>query len=262
MTRPVALPIAAFLVVSAIASPLLAKAQDLTGLDPNILRLTVFSTAVGVVVVWAIWRKGLPHPAVTTSRFDKALALAVAAGLAGVAIALALAKIEHAPWGPPNASALGAPLGVVLAVQVLGAAAEEVGWRGLVQPLLETRLAAWISALVTGALFGLGHFYLAFAVPPAAFALFLVSALGMSMILALATVGRSLGARIAIATLLHFLLNMATLFLFSDGDGSVRYFAGLALAFGLSGAFAAIVLARDRRAPSGSAALQGADVAS
>jgi hypothetical protein len=45
-----------------------------------------------------------------------------------------------------------------------------------------------------------------------------------------------------IATLLHYLLNMATLSLFSDGDGSVRYFADLAVAFGICGAVASIPL--------------------
>lgn len=242
MNRPVALPIIVFVIASAVASPLLAKAQDLTGLDANVLRLTVFSTAVGALVVWLVWRKALRSLPVNTSGFDRSLLFAVGACLLAIGIAVALAKFENAPWRGPKAGSLGAPLVVVLIVQLLGAAAEEVGWRGLVQPLLETRLAAWMAALVTGALFGLGHFYLAFGVAPLSFGLFLVSAVAISMILALATLGRSIWERIVIATLLHYLLNMATLFLFSDGDGGVRYFADLAVAFGICGALASIPL--------------------
>ena len=134
----------------------------------------------------------------------------------------------------------------MVVVQIIGATAEEVGWRGLVQPLLETKLAARPAALVTGALFGLGHFYLAFAVSPTSFGLFLVSAIAISMILALATVGRSIGERIAIATGLHFLINMATLGLFADGDSSVLYFTDLALAFGVCGAVATFLLSSAR----------------
>lgn len=247
MPRPVVLPIFAFLVVAGIASPLLAKAQELLGLDPNMLRLTVFSTAVGALVVWSVWRRRLRFPEVTASGLDRSLLLAIAACLLAIGIAWVLAKAEGAPWRPPKTGTLGAPLIVVLVVQLLGAAAEEIGWRGIVQPLLETRVSAAVASLVTGALFALGHFYLAFAVAPAAFGLFVVSAIAMSMILALATLGRSIGERIVIATVLHFLLNMATLFLFADGDGSVRYFGDLAVAFGVCGVFASISIARHGR---------------
>jgi membrane protease YdiL (CAAX protease family) len=246
MARPVALPIIAFLLASAVASPLLAKIQDLTALDPDVLRLTVFSTAIGAAVVWVLWRKGLPYPLVSRSGSDGMLLFAVGACLIGVGIAFGLAKIEGAPWRPPKPGSLGAPLALVMIVQLLGAAAEEVGWRGVVQPLLETRLAPLKAALISGTLFGLGHFYMAFDIAPVSFALFVISAIAMSVILAVATVGRTLGARIVIATFLHYLLNMATLLLFSDGDGSVLYFADLAGAFGVCGVIASIPLIRVR----------------
>ncbi|HZZ33388.1 MAG TPA: CPBP family intramembrane glutamic endopeptidase [Phenylobacterium sp.] len=250
MTRPVTLPIVAFALVSAVASPLLARVQEAVALDLNIIRLTVFSTAVGALGVWAMWRKRLPYPPVMKSGFDDSLFLALAACVAAAGIALGLARLQGAPWGPPKPGSLGAPLALVLVVQTVGAAAEEVGWRGLVQPLLETKVAPVIASLVTGALFGLGHFYLAFGVAPLSFGLFLISAMAMSMILALATVGRSIRERILIATLLHFLLNMATLFLFADGDGSVLYFADLALAFGVCCAVASIPLMQRKAAAS------------
>jgi membrane protease YdiL (CAAX protease family) len=250
MSRSVAVPIVAFLVVSAIASPALAELQGVTGLNPDVLRLTVFSTAVGAAAVWLLWRKRLAYPPTTTFGLGGPILVSIAACLVAGVIVLCLAKVEGAPWRPPGPGALGAPLAVVLAVQLLGAAAEEVGWRGLVQPLLETRLAPWKAALVTGALFGLGHFYLAFAVSAVAFLLFLVGAVALSLILALATVGRSWKSRIAIATLLHFLVNMETFFLFADGDGSVLYFADLAVAFGAGGMVALGFLLRRQAARS------------
>ena len=246
MARRVILPIHGFLVASAIASPLLGLLQDRTGLDPNVLRLTVFSTAVGAGLVGLIWRRRLAYPPTIPRSRGRSLAASVAMCLlAGLAMWL-LARAQDAPWRPPAAGSLGAPLVVVLVVQLLGAAAEEVGWRGLIQPLLETRLAAWQAALITGALFGAGHFYLAFGLSPAAFALFIVSAIAISLILALATVGRGWLGRVAIATALHFLINMQTLFLFADGDGSVRYFADLAAVFGLLGLVALWTITRWR----------------
>lgn len=250
MARPIALPILAFLLVSAVASPLRARVQEAVALDPNVIRLTVFSTAVGALGVWAVWRRRLPYPPVEKSGVDSSLLLALAICLVAMAMAWGLARLQGAPWHPPTPGSLGAPLAVVLIVQLVGAAAEEIGWRGLVQPLMETKIGPLAASLVTGALFGLGHFYLAFGIAPVSFGLFLISAIAISMILALATVGRSLWERVLIATLLYFLFNMATLLLFADGDGSVLYFADLALAFGVCGVVASISLKRRRAATS------------
>jgi len=248
MAGRIVTPIIVFLVVSAVASPALAWLQNLLGLDPNVLRLTVFSTAVGAAVVWLLWRGALPYPAPMLSRPPW---LGVGACLTFAVAMFALARIEGAPWRPPTATALGAPLAVVLITQLLGSAAEEVGWRGLVQPLLEVRLPLWGAMLITGALFGLGHFYLAFAVAPAAFLLFVVSAVAISVIPGLTTAGHPWRRRIVIATSLHFLLNMMTLFLFADGDGSVLYFGDLALASMMAAALAWMLVPRRRTARTG-----------
>lgn len=242
-------PILVFAVVSAFASPILAKLQDVLALNPDVLRLTVFSTAAGAAVVWLIWRKGLAYPPATTTGLTRPLLLGGAAFLLAGALAYGLARIESAPWPPPRAEAFGGPAAMFLIVQLAGAAAEEVGWRGLVQPLLEMRLTAWKAALVTGALFGAGHFYLAFAVSPGAFILFVVAAVAISLVLAAATLGRPWQGRIIVATLLHFAVNMETFFLFTDGDGSVLYFADMAAAYGVVGVVALAMLVRRGDAP-------------
>jgi uncharacterized protein len=244
MRRRAVIPILVFIAASTLAAPVLGALQDVSGLSPDILRLTVFSTTIGAVVVWLIWRSALAYPPAEAAGSVRQALLAACAVLLAGALAYGIAWVEGARWHSPGAGAFGASVTVFLLVQLLGAAAEEVGWRGLVQPLLETRLSAWKAALITGVLFGVGHFYLAFAVGPLAFALFIVSAIAMSLILATATVGRAWPSRIMLATLLHFLVNLETFFLFTDGDGSVSYFADLALAFGVFGAVALWVLAR------------------
>jgi membrane protease YdiL (CAAX protease family) len=244
MSRRVVVPILVFLVASSVASPLLAQAQDRLGLSPDILRLTVFSTAVGAAVTWAIWRRKLAYPAVTRPSLIGPLLAAQAVCLLAAGLMFAAALAQGSPWRPPNLAGLGAPLAVVMLVQVIGAGAEEVGWRGIVQPLLETRMRPYAAALIAGVLFAVGHVYLLAAVSPLSFALFCVSAVGLSLVLAAFTIGRSAVNRIVIATLTHFSVNMATFFLFADGDGSPRYFATQAAVFGVLGAGALAVLLR------------------
>jgi membrane protease YdiL (CAAX protease family) len=249
MTRSALAPILVFLAVSAAASPLLSWLQDVLGPDPEVLRLTVFSTAVGAGVAWLLWRDRLPFPPVVRTGLARPLAGAVLVTVLMAATLYGLARAQGAPWRPPAAGGTGAPLILFLSVQFLGAAAEEVGWRGLVQPLLETRMAASLAGLVTGLLFAVGHVYLALSISPVAFGLFVVGGVWVSMILAAFTVGRSAPARVLVAAVLHFLVNMATFFRFDDGDGGPRYFADLAVVLGAYGLVAVVILARRGTAP-------------
>ncbi|WP_147453982.1 CPBP family intramembrane glutamic endopeptidase [Tessaracoccus antarcticus] len=125
---------------------------------------------------------------------------------------------------------LPAPLAAVLGLQLLGAAGEEIGWRGVVQPLLERRFTVMVSGVITGLLFGLGHFYVLPAAGALAYGVFVVSAVGMSVSLAVVTAGRALIPRIALATCFHWLVNSAMLLLFSDGDVSLLWTINLAIA--------------------------------
>jgi membrane protease YdiL (CAAX protease family) len=246
MNRRAMGPILVFLVVSAAASPLLSLMQAGSAIDPVVFQLTVLSTAVGAAVVWVIWRGRLAYPPTVKRGLARPLlggaaAIAVLAGLL-----FELAHAQHAPWRTAGMGDLGGPLAILLLVQLLGAGAEEVGWRGLVQPLLETRLRPALAALITGALFAVGHFYLAFSISALAFTLFVAAATAMSLLLAVFTLGRSFADRVAIATVLHFLINMATFGLFSDGDGSVLYFADLATVFGVGGVIALAIMLKLR----------------
>lgn len=236
-------PLLTFLVVTGVAAPLLEAAQGAAGLGVDLVRLTMFATAVGAAVVWAVW----PHTrtAADVRRTDTGRALGLAFVLAAVAVAvlLVLDLVEGDRWTVLDPSTLPAPLVVVLVVQVVAAAAEEVGWRGVVQPLLERRLSLLVSGVVTGLLFGLGHVYVLVGGGPAVYATFVLSTVGISVLLAVLTTGRTLVARMLVGTAFHWLVNVAILVLFSDGDTSLLWTANLAAAF-VGAALLALVLRR------------------
>ncbi|WP_196250767.1 CPBP family intramembrane glutamic endopeptidase [Cellulomonas sp. JZ18] len=250
-TRPprgrdrVLLVVVVFLAVSAVASALLAAVQESTGLPADVLVLTQLATAFGAVATWLLWRGRLVLPPVRR-RGLRAPLLASLAVAGVVAAVLVVAQTVWDAWPPLDPGALGAPLVVVLAAQLLGAAGEEVGWRGLVQPLLETRLPVLGAAVVTGLLFGLGHVHV-LAAGPVVYALFLVSAVGLSVALAYVTTGRSVVQRVVLGTVLHWLVNVVLLVGFSGGDASVRWTASTAVATVVAGAGCALVAARAAR---------------
>ncbi len=227
--------VVAFLVVSAAASPLFTLAQGVTGLDPTILVLTQFSTAFGALVMYAIWRGRLPYPRTTRRGVLAPLWAAVGLSLAVVVLLWLLAIVEPRRWQSLDTSTLPAPLALILFAQFLGAAGEEVGWRGLVQPLLETRMPTLPAAAVTGMLFGLGHFHVAGA-GIAVYSVFVVSTIGLSITAAAITAGRPWWARILVATVLHWGVNTGILVAFSNADESMRWMTDTAIATGLVGA--------------------------
>jgi uncharacterized protein len=129
-----------FLLVSAVASVLLGAAQGAVGLDPGVLTLTQLATAVGALVVWLGWRGRLPRPRVERSDHVRAAAALLLGTVVLAGVLLVLRESLGAPWPSLVPASLAAPLGLVLAAQLAGAAAEEVGWRGVVQPAHQTRM--------------------------------------------------------------------------------------------------------------------------
>jgi membrane protease YdiL (CAAX protease family) len=226
--------IVTFLVVAGIASPLLGLLQTLTHLDPSVLRLTQFSTAVGALIVWGIWRKSLRFPPISKKGIVTPLIVAVGLSIGMVLVLHLLQTLESRTWPIIDPSTLAAPLIVTIGVQLVGAAGEEVGWRGIVQPLLETRMAPIWAAIITGLLFGVGHFYVLGA-GLLVFIVFVISAVGLSLALAATTLRRSVGERIAIASVFHWLVNMALLIGFSNGDQTLLWIANTAIATCLIG---------------------------
>lgn len=234
-----------FVVVSAVASPLLVAVQDATGWPTSVIVLTQLATACGALVVWALWRGRVPAPAVTTRGWSRPslVSLVAAAGVGGVV--LLVAALTGSRWPVLDPATLPAPLAVVLVLQLVGAAGEEVGWRGVVQPALETRLRLVPAAVVTGLLFGLGHLHVA-AAGPVVYGLFVVAAVGLSLLLATLTAGRGVGQRVVLATVLHWLVNLVLLIGFSGGDESVTWMLATAAVTVSLGAGCAVLAARGR----------------
>lgn len=233
--------LATFLAVAAVASPLLSLLQEAVGPDPEVLRLPTFATAVGAAVVWAVWRDSFTFTHVTARSALRAAVLALLFAVATLAVFLALNMAEGSPWSPLDASTLPASLGLILALQPLGAAGEEVGWRGVVQPLLEDRFSLVWSGVITGALFGLGHFYVLLAAGVVVYLAFVAAAIGLSVTLAVLTTGNSFVARVLIGTLFHWLVNLAMLLVFSGGDESLLWTINTAIATGLVAVLAVVM---------------------
>ncbi|WP_288817703.1 type II CAAX prenyl endopeptidase Rce1 family protein [uncultured Gordonia sp.] len=133
---------------------------------------------------------------------------------------------------------------MVVLAQLLGAAGEEVGWRGVVQPALETRLRLVPAGALTGLLFGLGH--LGGADGFGRFLLFLGSAVLLSWALAFLTAGRGVWVRVLLATGLHWLVNLATLVGFADGDDSAAWAVANVVAAALAALAVRLVLGGSR----------------
>ena len=233
---PIWRPILTFLVVSAAMSPLLALVQDRCGLDPETLRLTQFSTLVGAVVVLVYWRGRLVLPPATRSGFLVPI-VAGAAAACGVLIGIwALGRLTSQHWDVLDVATLPDSIAVVLVASLLGTAAEEIGWRGVVQPLLETRTGAIRAMIGTGLLFGVGHFYVA-SEGPLVYLLFVIGATAMSVIFGTLSAGRTIFGRTVAASIAHWFVNFVLLLFFSDGDSSAVWMAQLAAASALIAGF-------------------------
>ncbi|TFB87504.1 CPBP family intramembrane metalloprotease [Cryobacterium algoricola] len=241
--RRIVLVLVTFLVSSAVASPLLSLLQVTTGADPEVLRFPTFATAVGAAVVWLIWRKTFTFPPQPVRSEFLAVVLSVFLAAMTAAVLFALNATEGDLWPPLDSSSVPISLAVILFLQLLGAVGEEVGWRGVVQPLLENRFSVVWSGIFTGLLFGLGHFYVLFAAGPIVYLTFAVAAIGLSVTLAVLTAGRSLTSRVLVASFFHWLVNSAMLVFFSGGDESLLWTINTAIATVVV-AIAAVLLLR------------------
>lgn len=241
------LVIVCFLAVSTVSSVMLAGLQRVVALNDNVIVLTQFATAVGALVCWLIFGSALRLPPVERLGWARPLLAALLITVLITAVLVVAELVESRPWARLDPASLGAPLALVLLAQLIGAAGEEVGWRGLVQPLLETRMHPLPAALVTGLLFGAGHFPV-IAAGPVVYALFIVAAIELSVLLAWLTAGRSIGIRIAVATALHWLVNITMLIGFSDGDASIRWTLNTVIATALA-CLACLGLSRRRWPP-------------
>ncbi|MFF7177153.1 type II CAAX prenyl endopeptidase Rce1 family protein [Streptomyces sp. NPDC008121] len=212
-----------FLAVALVAAGICGALQSATGIPPEVVQLTQLGPALAVAAVALLWpsrirdrlagtlpaRAGRP-----TSREPRTPATARTALLLTPALIIALSAggilltSGRLPTTSPHA--LAHPLALLVAAQLLGACAEEIGWRCYLQPLLRTRFGPVTASALVGTAWGLWHVP-ALAQGPAYAAGFLTATLTMSVILGLA-LERVHSNRLLLAGGFHTLVNLGMLF--------------------------------------------------
>ncbi|MFE7182563.1 CPBP family intramembrane glutamic endopeptidase [Streptomyces erythrochromogenes] len=209
-----------FLAVAFVAAGMCGALQPATGIPREVVQLTQFGPAVAVAAVALLW------PGRIRQRLAGTLPALPTRGRAGAAAgrrtALLLTPVliialcaggglltgGSLPVTDPRAFAH--PLALVVAAQLLGACAEEIGWRCYLQPLLRTRFGPVAASALVGVLWGLWHVPV-LAQEPAFAAGFLLATTAMSVILGLALEGvRS--NRLLLAGGFHTLINLGMLY--------------------------------------------------
>ncbi|MFG3344126.1 CPBP family intramembrane glutamic endopeptidase [Streptomyces sp. NPDC048018] len=230
-----------FLAVAFVAAGLLGAVQPALGVPPEVLQLTQFGPAVGVLVVALLWpapvRRRLagalraapdtaPRPGA-----EAGLSPARGTGSAGTSgwllltaplvIALSAGTYAVVHGGPvaTDPRTLSHPFLLIAAAQLVGACGEEVGWRCLLQPLLRTRFGPLTASVLVGSVWGVWHVGV-FTRAPAYAAGFLAATVAMSVVLGLA-LERIRAGRLLLAGGFHALVNLGMLLFMDEESGAV-----------------------------------------
>jgi len=142
-----------FYLVTMVFSGILNALQAATGPSPELIQLVQFAPALGVGVMFLLFRR--------TTRVDARFTPAtVAAGrsalVVGIVVTAMLASVlVHVVAGRTwRAESLPFPFWMLVLTMVVGAAGEELGWRAYLQPYLQTRFSVLRSSLIVGVLWG------------------------------------------------------------------------------------------------------------
>ncbi|MFB7268086.1 CPBP family intramembrane glutamic endopeptidase [Streptomyces nojiriensis] len=212
-----------FLVVAFLAAGLCGAIQPATGIPPEVLQLTQFGPALAVAAVALLWpgrirdRLAGTLPARSEGPADhetrlpsgnRVALLLTAALITALSAGGALLTSGSLPVTGPQA--LAHPLALLVAAQLIGACAEEIGWRCYLQPLLRIRFGPVTASVLVGTAWGLWHVP-ALTQEPAYAAGFLTATIAMSVILGLA-LERVRSNRLLLAGGFHTLVNLGMLF--------------------------------------------------
>ncbi|WP_314252885.1 CPBP family intramembrane glutamic endopeptidase [Streptomyces kutzneri] len=213
-----------FLAVAFLAAGLCGALQPATGTPPEVLQLTQFGPALALAAVALLWPgriRGrltgtLPahtegpadHEARRLPSGNRAALLLTPALITALSAGGALLISGSLPVTSPRAFTH--PLTLLVTAQLLGACAEEIGWRCYLQPLLRTRFGPVTASVMVGTAWGLWHVP-ALTQEPAYAAGFLTATIAMSVILGLA-LERVRSNRLLLAGGFHTLVNLGMLF--------------------------------------------------
>ncbi|MFF3066361.1 CPBP family intramembrane glutamic endopeptidase [Oerskovia sp. NPDC057915] len=209
-------PTLTFVLATFVASGAMLLLQQVSGLGTDVLPLVQLGPAIGAGVTSAVFRGRLSPllpDAVPRRQVVAHLVLAFAACLlyGGVLVAALLAQGVRLE----GAHAAGAvPFALVPLLLLVGAAGEEIGWRGTLQPLLENRFSLLVASIVTGLVWGVWHVQV-FTAGPVVIVGFLLATVALSVLVG--HFGRgTVRQRVALATLVHWLVNLALLVTLGD----------------------------------------------
>jgi membrane protease YdiL (CAAX protease family) len=209
-------PTLTFVLATFVASGALLLLQPVSGIDPSVLALVQLGPAVGAGATLAVFRGRLAPllpDAVPRRQVVAHLVLAFAACLLYWGVLVAVLLVQGEPLEGVHATA-GVPFVLLLLTYLVGAAGEEIGWRGMLQPLLENRFSLLSASVVTGLVWGAWHVQI-FTAGPVVIVGFLLATVALSVLMG--HFGRgTVRQRVALATLVHWLVNLALLVTLGD----------------------------------------------
>ncbi len=209
-------PTLTFVLATFAASGAMLLLQPVSGIDPGVLPLVQLGPAVGAATTFAIFRGRLAPllPAAVPRRQVVAhLILALAACLLYAGVLVAVLLVQGEPLDGADAAG-SVPFVLLPLLLLVGAAGEEIGWRGMLQPLLENRFSLLVASIVTGLVWGVWHVQI-FTAGPVVIVGFLLAAVALSVLMG--HFGRgTVRQRVALAALVHWLVNLALLLTLGD----------------------------------------------
>jgi membrane protease YdiL (CAAX protease family) len=225
-------PVVVFYAVTMVAAGALGVAQPWTGLDEQVLQLVQFAPTVAVGLVLLVFRgPNRPRLVVGGGSWSTAL-VGVLFLLAAVVAIFALCALAYAVTGRTmslyRVGDLAAPLAVIVLTQWIGACGEELGWRCLLQPLLERRWSTLVASVVVGLLWGAWHIQV-FAHGALFATCFLLATVAMSVIIGTA-IRRRPGHNLLFASVFHLSINLGLLLLMDEEGGAVMAMVVFAVA--------------------------------
>ncbi|GEM29474.1 hypothetical protein NN3_04810 [Nocardia neocaledoniensis NBRC 108232] len=230
------------------ASGILLAVQRPSGIDPAALSLVQFGPAVGALVTWLMFRRTVVRvlPTAVSRRWVGVnlagiVAVCVAYWLliTGAAVVSGTAIVGPAAVG-------GVPFVVFVVLQFVGAGGEEVGWRGVMQPMLESRMAKAAAVSVTGVTWALWHVQ-AFTAGAVVTVCFFVATMAFAVVLGYLGTG-SCWQRVLVAAVGHGLINVAGYLLAGDStlDRPQIVFVAVAAVLVAAGSMGIRALGRSR----------------
>ncbi|MFF4416693.1 CPBP family intramembrane glutamic endopeptidase [Streptosporangium sp. NPDC001559] len=237
-TPRVLAPAGVFVAVALVASGMLGAAQAFTPIPGEVIQLTQFGPALAVGAVALLWpriaRSALSGAVSRDGGVDGHGWLLLATAPLIVALCVGGHGLLAGDVRFTGPGTLGSPFALIVVAQLIGACAEEIGWRCLLQPLLRRRFGPLTVSIVVGVLWGAWHVPV-FGRPPAHAAAFLLATVSMSVVMGLA-LERVRAYRLLLAGGFHTLINLGLLLFMDEESGAV---APMAL-FGMSCLLAAL----------------------